>query len=144
MTKFFQCSFVFLMISSCEPPGSGLGPCVHIFEEPILTIQSVNSAETGNSLSTIVLFEVTIDGIGRDATYLTQEMSENITIEDSVLICSIPCGFGTLEGIYQFSVKSEGFKDTLITENATYNKSEGGCPSSSSEGSKITFSLHSE
>jgi len=144
MIRFLKYSFIILMISSCEPPGTNVGPCVHIFEEPILTIQSVNSAETGNLISTIEIFDVTIDDIDRDATFLTQEMSENITIEDSVFICSIPCGFGTLEGTYQFSVKSEGFQDTVISENATYNKSEGSCPSSSSDGAKINFSLFTQ
>jgi|AntRauTorcE11897_2_1112592.scaffolds.fasta_scaffold40294_2 hypothetical protein len=141
MVKLLQYSFIVLLIYSCEPTGSSIGPCVHTYEEPVLTIQSVSSAETGNKISTLEIFNVKIDNVSGNPASLIDEVSENISVEDSILICTIPCGFGTMEGTYEFAVKADGFKDSIIYKSAQYNKLEGGCPSSSSDGTKISFSL---
>lgn len=107
-----------------------------------LQIQSVNSAETGDEVSSLEIFDVKIDSVNGEPAFFIQDVSENITVEDSILVCTLPCGFGTHEGTYQFAVNADGFKVTVITKNAKYNKLKGGCPSSSSDGTKISFSLN--
>lgn len=116
----------------------------HVYEEPIFTIQSVNSSKTGINISLVEIFDVKVDSVSRNPAFLIDESSENIFVEGSILICTIPCGFGTFEGTYQFSVKADGFKASIITKSARYNQLKGGCPSSSSDGTKMSFSLNPE
>jgi hypothetical protein len=126
---------------SCSPRENYVGPCVHMFGDPILTIESVSSTENGAPISTINLFDIKIDNVSRNPLFLAQEMSENITVVDSVLNCTIPCGFGTEDGTYQFTVSAEGFSDSTFTILSEYNTFVGGCPSSSSDGTRMSFSL---
>jgi hypothetical protein len=75
---------------------------------------------------------------------LTDEISNNISVEDSILICTIPCGFGTMEGVYEISISADGYRDLTLSTLAKYDELKGGCPSSSSGGHSIGFSLYPE
>jgi hypothetical protein len=141
MKKILPYLFIMFCIIACEP--QNIGPCVHIYEEPILTIESISGGVDGNEISQAYIYNIKIDSAKRDPVLITGEASKNISVEDSVIVCSVPCGFGTEDGEYQFSVTADGYPDTTITSNAKYGKSKGGCPSSSSEGIKISFSLGS-
>ena len=138
MIKPFKYILLALLISACEPT---IGPCVHINEEPILSIQSVHSIDAQTDISSIVIFDVFIDGVSISPSFFIDDLSENISVEDSLITCSIPCGFGTMEGTYLFSVTADGYQESTITQNVAYGTSGGSCPSSSSNGTKISFSL---
>ena len=124
-----------------------IGPCVHTYEDPVLHIKSVKNRNTGTDISKIQIHSLKKDGspINIDSTssvYLIQASNGyNVTIRDSTLVCSIPCGFGFDEGSYQFVVATDGYRDTIISVNAKYAVSKGGCPSSNSGGSQINIQL---
>lgn len=67
-----------------------------------------------------------------------------VRVEGSIngeLRCDIPCGFGVLEGQYEFTVKAPGYLDHRVTTMASYRRFEGGCPSRNSGSTEITLSL---
>ena len=120
---------------------SNIGPCIHNYEDPILTIQSVYSAENGDEINIVKISDVKIDNVSRALSSFDNDVSNNIVVDDSLLICTIPCGFGIEVGTYEISFSADGYRDSTISTTAKYNKSKGGCPSSSSDGTKRSFSL---
>lgn len=128
---------------SCEQnEGTLAGPCVHNYEDPILAISSVEDAESGEQIPRITVDKVFIDSIRTDISSLVRESSQNVTIQDSSILCEVPCGFGTLDGHYKFSVHASGYEDTTVTqENVRYENFDGGCPSSSSGSTTMSFTL---
>lgn len=135
--------FVFFIIASCEQrEGNLVGPCVHNYEDPILAIESVEDAKSGEQLSQITISEVLVDSASKQVSSLVTESSENVTVQDSSIVCEPPCGFGTETGQYQFTVQASGYEDTSITrENVQYENFDSGCPSSSSGSTTISFDL---
>ncbi|HOV98657.1 MAG TPA: hypothetical protein PK595_03680 [Bacteroidota bacterium] len=138
--------FLFLILSiavfqlSCEGDGGGVGPCIHIYEEPILHIESARDIQSGVYLKTIVLSNITIDSIPLDPFFLIPE-SRYVAALESVLVCNLPCAFGTQPGQYNFKVSANGYRDTIITCYPDYTIYKGGCPSSSNGGLRINIDL---
>ena len=52
---------LFVLQLSYNKSGNQIGPCVHMYEEPILHIQSVTNAQTGAEVETVTLTDITID-----------------------------------------------------------------------------------
>jgi hypothetical protein len=135
--------FVFFISFSCKSiDGGGLaGPCVHTYEEPSLNIDWVKDGKTENYLNVIRIKEVVYnDSIKLNLSYL-KIISKNVVYADSMLICNLPCGFGTYEGSYNIKVSANGFRDTIIQATPKYKIYKGGCPSSNSGGARITFQM---
>jgi hypothetical protein len=126
---------------SCKPDG-GIGPCVHIYEEPILHIEWARNSSTGSYLRTIVLSDIMIDSTKQDPFWLVTE-SRNVAVLDSTLVCNPPCAFGTQPGRYLLRVSGNGVRDTVIVCDPSYKINNGGCPSSSNGGLRITIDLRS-
>lgn len=131
-----------IFLISCDL--QGVGPCVHIYEEPILSIVSVSDEDHGNEISQITISDIYIDDEIQNPLQLVDQTSTNVAVEDSLIICSVPCGFSTREGNYQFTVYAEGYNEATISAEANYGTSEGGCPSTSSDGTTISFTLVEE
>ncbi|MEQ9092441.1 MAG: hypothetical protein RIE52_15210 [Balneola sp.] len=131
-----------VIVTSCSIFESDNGPCIHSYDEPVLEITSAISAEDDSPIEEVVISEVTIDSVLFSVQDLTLEFSENIIVKDSVLICSIPCGFGTNEGIYELTFSAQGYFDLTISTLAEYDNKKGGCPSSSSGSHHLGFSLY--
>ena len=64
-----------------------------------------------------------------------------ISLVNGELRCDTPCGFGVVEGPYEFTVKAPGYLDKRVTTMASYSRFDGGCPSSNSGSTEITVSL---
>jgi len=128
---------------SCEQNEGGLaGPCVHNYEDPILAIKTIEDAESGEQIPRITINEVFIDSVRKDASSLVRESSQNVTIQDSSILCNVPCGFGTEAGRYQFTVHASGYEDTTMTQkNVRYENFDGGCPSSNSGSTTMSFTI---
>lgn len=140
--KKYMLLFLFLpLLLACEPQ---MGPCVHIYEDPILTIQTVTSEETGDAISPLIIDELKLDSNEIDIVFMMGGITKNLTFSDSLLICTVPCGFGTEEGTYEMTVSADGYNDSTVSTQAKYENSESGCPGSSSEGSQISFTLTPE
>jgi len=135
-------SLLLVGLIGCDGAGNegGIGPCVHIYDEPIFHIQSVTDGQTGTQIETIVLSNIGIDSTKPDLRFLIIE-SNRIAMLDSFLVGNPPCSFGTESGLYSFLVSATGYRDTLITTDASYSVFEGGCPSKSSGGLRISITL---
>jgi hypothetical protein len=143
-TKIFAV-FIFIIVSQlgCKPNGEGggtVGPCVHIYKEAILHIESVNNTQTGSLIPTIVLSQIMLDTVKISPMWLTT-VSKNVVFFDSTLICNVPCSFGTDSREYRFTVSANGYADTTITCFPIYTINQGGCPSSSDGGLRIRFTM---
>ena len=140
-------SLIFVLIFchqyiSCEeidPPL--MGPCEHRYLDPIIEITEVSDAKTGQPISAFKITSVEIEGNQTDLHQLIHGESYNSVLYDSTVYCSIPCGFGTQDGEYKLLVSAVGYQDTAIIFNADYKKFEGGCPSSSSGSTTISFEM---
>lgn len=136
-----------LFLVSCEDPNNSdpeAGICVHTYEDPILAIESVSS-ESGDPISEIYLSNLSINGSEQDLSSVTDDPSNNVSVEDSSIVCTIPCGFGTQEGTYQFDTSTPDYQDTTITfEGVSYEVFNGGCPSSNSGSREVSFELKSQ
>jgi hypothetical protein len=138
--------FIFIIVSQlgCKPNGEGdggtVGPCVHIYKEAILHIESVNNAQTGSLIPTIILSKITLDTVKIDPMWLTI-VSKNVVFYDSTLICNVHCSFGMDSREYRFTVSANGYADTTITCFPIYIMNQGGCPSSSDGGLRIRFTM---
>jgi hypothetical protein len=136
--------FTSLIIISltCKKIGEGsTGPCVHSYLEPSFNIDWVKDAKTGNYLNAIKITEVVYNNKTKLDLYFLKITSKNVVYSDSMLICNLPCGFGTNEGNYSLKVSANGYKDTVIQSVARYSIQKSGCPSSSSGGARITFQM---
>jgi hypothetical protein len=76
-----------------------------------------------------------------DLGSLTQPPAVGMSLVNGELRCDIPCGFGVLEGQYEFTVKAPGYLDKRVTTMASYSRFDGGCPSSNSGSTELTVSL---
>lgn len=142
MKRLLTVSILIFIFAGCEP--GTMGPCVHIYEDPVLTISSVTAGKNGESISQITITDVQVDGAAQSPDQLTGEVSENISVDDSAIVCTVPCGFGTLEGSYEFTVSADGYRDSEAMTQASYSTNEGGCPSRSADGSAIEITFTGE
>jgi len=133
---------VLAVLAGCKADGT-IGPCVHTYEDPVLHIQSVTNAQTGQSVQALEILEVLLDGQKQDPRVL-KVVSFNVVAADSTLLCGLPCGFGTETGIYTLTITAKGCRDTTISLQAQYAVFRGGCPSSNSGGTQHSFQMQSQ
>lgn len=139
-------SFIFLLLIGCESPGdANAGPCVHFYEDPILLIESISDAKSGDQISQVNIYDVYIDSVKQDLSSLVTDSSQNVSVEDSVISCQTPCGFGTQNGSYRFTVDTKNYQTkTLSIEQVSYDNFEGGCPSRNYGSTTTQFELQPE
>lgn len=126
---------------SCKELGGGIaGPCVHIYEEPILHIEWARNAQSGTYLQTVILSDIRIDTAKADLRFLISG-SKGVAMLDSSLVCNPPAAFGTQAARYSFRVSASGYRDTVVICYPDYSVFKGGCPSSSNGGLRINITL---
>jgi hypothetical protein len=119
-----------------------VGPCVHQYLDPIIRIENVSDGKSGQEILSIKINHAQIDSMEINLQYLMNNVCFNVVLYDSALYCSTPCGFGTEDGEYILSVSSVGYRDTTISVTAQYQTFKGGCPSSSSGSTVISFEMN--
>lgn len=131
--------------------GNGIqngGACVHEYREPILNLDSVTEATTGDAVAVVHLSEIAVDGMARTGTTLVQagRPQSNVTADGSGngLDCTVPCGFGSAAGTWTFTVSAEGRVPTDVTVEAAYETFVGGCPSYEDGGTRFDVVLEAE
>ena len=130
-----------LALWGCDKTKDGsTGPCLHTYEDPVIHIDSVINAQTGQQILAFKILNVTRDGY-KEQPFLLKIISYNVVLYDSALVCNTPCGFGTGEGSYALWVSASGYRDTTISVKAKYAIFKGGCPSSNSGGTQFSFRL---
>jgi hypothetical protein len=131
-----------LLFWGCEKAKDGgtIGPCVHTYEDPIIHVDSVTNAQNGSLISTFQIREIIKDGNRVQPEYI-KIVSSNVAVYDTMLVCNLPCGFGTDEGVYTLKVSAIGYRDTTVSIKAKYAVFKGGCPSSNSGGTRFSFKM---
>lgn len=135
----FSIILMLTLLVGCKV-GETLGPCLHTYEDPVLHIQSVTNAQTGQSVQALDIVQVLLNGQKQDLHFVTA-VSFNVVVMDSTLLCGLPCGFGTEPGVYTLTVAARGCRDTTVSLAASYAVFKGGCPSSNSGGSQYSFQM---
>ncbi|MCL5738613.1 MAG: hypothetical protein M1303_08275 [Bacteroidetes bacterium] len=140
MHGLLQLGMLTAVVTQLSCNGNQIGPCVHIYKEPILHIESVQNSKTGAGILTITLTNIMIDTLEANLLSLIAE-SKGVAVLDSCLVCNPPCSFGTQGGDYYFKVTATGYRDTVITCHPSYSIVHGGCPSSSDGGLRINIAM---
>jgi len=133
-------SLLVICLGACR---AGMGPCVHQYREPVLNFAAAADAGTGARIDFFVIREVRVDGRLQDLAWLTPE-SRGVEVRDDSLICHPPCGFGTSEGNYTFTVSAPGYPEQVRGYEARYRVFKGGCPSYNDGGAHVTLHLRQD
>lgn len=141
MKKFIIVFTVFTLFIGCQ---SNVEPCTDTYKEPIFSVTGATSTGTADSLYFVKISNVTIDSVKVDPITLTEEISNNVVVKDSILECTIPCGFGTKEGLYEFTFSTENHFDLTITAPVGYIKEDENCPSRNSDGEDYVLAMYSK
>ncbi len=125
------------------------GPCVHIFEEPVLHIEDARGGASDEPIAEIEIWDIEIDDTPVDPEAILAQWHEDddgLEYDDATgrLICTIPCAMGTQAGEWSFSAYATGYADEVVTASARYDEHEGGCPSHSDGGTRIDVVLDPE
>ena len=122
--------------------GGGMaGPCVHVYEDPVLHVDSASGRTTDAVIGQIELSDLEVDGQTRTPAEATEPQGQNVEVDGDTLRCTLPCAFGTTEGTWTFVADAAGYAPTPQSEDATYATFNGGCPSSNDDGSHVTLQL---
>ena len=92
----------------------------------------------------LIISNVTFNSSAIDLRTLFQEGTlqlTNLEIKDNKLICSVPCGFGTTEGLWQLYVSAAGFVEQHVSVQAGYAIFQGGCPSYNDKGTRLSITM---
>lgn len=134
------------LAGGCDEKGGGdgiVGPCVHIYEDAVLHVQSARDKETGAPIDTLFITAVTVDSVPYDLG--ETEWEENATgverFGDS-LRCVLPFAFGTDEGRWTLAVSAAGHPEQYVEFDARYAVFRGGCPSWNDSGTVVELELH--
>lgn len=132
---------LFCILAVTTGCGSQAGPCMHEVHEPIVQIESVTDADSGEEIEEVYLRDIRIDenDLGTDVFY-----RENISEDDGNadrLICETSCGFGEREGTWTFEIGADDYDFQTETVDAEYEEAEGGCPSYVDGGTAVDVTL---
>jgi len=117
-----------------------VGPCYHLYKEPLINVTAATSSANGDAIPTVAL-----TGFERDGTPITTADliigSYFVEPRGDTLLCHLPCGFGRIAGDYSFVAGAAGFQDKTLTLQAQYQIFQGGCPSFNDGGMDIVIEL---
>lgn len=137
-----------VMLSSCGGSSGEeetMGPCVHNYYEPVLNIDRVIANPANTEIDRVALTEVIHDDqpveLEEWCAFQAEELCYGLSFEEQTAVCTLPCGFGNDEGAWRIEVTAEGYQSTTTTLDASYEVSEGGCPSYNDEGSRFELEL---
>ena len=144
-------SLLALSVSLVACADDDIGPCVHIMKDPILTIVGATEAPGGATVSELMIDSVLVDGDRRSNSLLItplgfsdDTLSFGLDTVDGRLRCTPPCAFNGDEGEWALYINTPGYRDTVITVDASFDTFNGGCPSSVEDGEEIEVVLGRE
>jgi hypothetical protein len=127
-----------LLLAGCGVVGDDLaGPCLHVYQEPIITLAS-------DDATYVQISDITIDGrTPPDPTRVIGGPAVGVSEVAGVpgFRCDLPCGFGTDSGEWVFVVTSADHADLEVQREVDYAEFEGGCPSANDGGAVIDLDL---
>jgi hypothetical protein len=124
--------------------GNEMGVCSVEYEDSLLNFDRVTDARTNAVLPDVTLRDFRYhDRAVSPATVLGGPL-RGISAEGEAIRCTAPCGFGSQEGPYSFTVSRSGYRDTTLVVDAKYARRDGGsggCPLRLSRGVRFTLRL---
>ena len=117
------------------------GPCYHENLSPVVEVASVTDRATGEELDAFRITQVTIAGRAWPLAEFTRAPSYGVELAGDVLACTVPCGFGKVEGSYVVVVSAAGYLPEAIAFDARYADCWGECPSFCEGPTMITVAL---
>jgi len=114
-----------LLMGACS--NDALGPCDVRYEDPLLTIAQVVDSRTGALLPQVFVRDVRFNGAALGDLRLLSEPwpGRGVSLTGSDLECTVSCGFGTQEGVYEMTIHRPAYRDTTFTVDARYRSSRG-------------------
>ena len=138
-----------LTLTACVEDDTG--PCVHIIKDPILTITGVTESPGGAAVPKVLIDSVHYDDRLVENGYLIGELSMTddplsfgLETVNGQLECTPPCGFPGDQARIELFVNTPGYRDTVISVDASFATFHGGCPSSTEDGTEIAIALQRE
>ena len=130
------------ILGACD--GTSVGPCIHVYREAVLQVVAVRDTEDNTPLPNVVVRHVRINGREQNLMFLVAGPSYGVELRGDSLVGRVPCGFGTQEGNYVFTVSAPGYPPQERGCEARYRVFHGGCPSYNDGGVPITLGLRRE
>lgn len=133
-----------LAMSACggdDSEESVAGPCVHLYQDEVLQLESASGRDTGAVIPELRLRDFSVDGAALSIDEVIAQRSSSVQRDGDVLRCVLPCGFGVQEGEWTFAARAEGYAWTGQVVEARYAVTVGGCPSYSDEGTEASIQL---
>lgn len=131
-----------IVIAGCR---SGTGnACDFVYLDPLVSIVEVTDAVTDEPIASVRLQSLHWNGHDiADARFFTEvgAPTHGVTALGGDLVCEVACGFANQEGLYNFTVHHDGYRDTTVSINATYRKVERTCPIRGSGGVILQLQL---
>src|SRR5262245_37851784 len=80
-----------------------VGPCYHLYKEPLFNITAARSSVDSSRIPTVACTGFTRDG---EPILVADLLPGSYFVEQhhDTLLCHVPCGFGRTEGDYSFQV----------------------------------------
>ncbi|MBV8659086.1 MAG: hypothetical protein JO142_14770 [Burkholderiales bacterium] len=144
-TTFYFLLLLPIAIAGCGGGGTqdpAAGPCDLRYTEPVVLVTSATDAVTNHDLGAITISGVQIYGVAANLVVVAQT-SSSVSISDTNLRCTTPCGFGWTEGKYSFTAAAPGYQPATVTVDARYSSRSGDCPLVMSGGTKVAIVLKS-
>jgi hypothetical protein len=125
-----------LLLSSA---GCG-GPCVENREGAPLTLTTVTNAKTGDTLDTVMISNIVVDGNPQSSFPGGEPVDSGM--DEDVYRCDLPCAITNRVGEAEFTVEADGFEQKRVTRESDYQDSRGsGCPITLTDGRRTTVEL---
>jgi hypothetical protein len=115
--------------------------CTVKTEEPVLTIRSASNALSGSPISEITLSNIKVNGAQVESGALAVN-SNNVSVADGKLICTLPCAFGSNQSQLSFSATAGGFLAKEVAVDASYAVRVESCPIVLRNGTKVDIVLN--
>lgn len=108
------------------------GTCDNVFDHPLINVTEVVDASTQDPIAEVRLANIRVGGLAlADSANLFTPHEEfygiNILPEGS-LRCTVPCGFGMIEGLWRFTVEHQAYITDSVQVQAAYGNVSAGCP----------------
>jgi hypothetical protein len=134
---FSLCPFYICSCGAIEGCGGNV-----MFNDPLFHITRATDSTTGAAIPKVILSNMTYVGTPVEISQfgLTYPPAFGVTVEGSTLVCNVPCGFGTEEGRYTFSVSAPNYKTSSVAQEGRF-QSHGGCPLTYSGSTDMQFTL---
>ena len=118
------------------------GPCVEEFAEPVLIIESVTETNTEEAIEEVRISQIQWNGQSPPRHFRQEEFGISEDPDDEeVLLCTLPCGFGSNPGAWSFEINVQGYLPETLYVDAEYETFQGGCPALHDDGTRISVEL---